>query len=109
MLDLTETINRIKTFRDERDWAKFHNSKDLAIAISIEANELLELFLWKGAQEVDDEKLRAELADVLVYCLLLSDKHGLDIQQIIHEKLESNGLKYPVEKSKGSAKKYNEL
>jgi NTP pyrophosphatase (non-canonical NTP hydrolase) len=109
MIDLSTVVTRIKEFRDERDWAQFHNSKDLAIALSIEATELLELFLWKSPEDADQSKLKAELADVFVYSLLIADKYGFDIQQIIHEKLNENALKYPVEKAKGIAKKYNEL
>jgi NTP pyrophosphatase (non-canonical NTP hydrolase) len=109
MIDLSTVLIRIKEFRDERDWSQFHNSKDLAIALSIEATELLELFLWKSAEDFDQSKLKAELADVFIYSLLIADKHGFDIQQIIQEKLNDNALKYPVEKAKGVAKKYNEL
>ena len=96
-------------FRDERDWAQFHNSKDLALAISIEASELNELFLWKSSEGADIEKLKQELADILAYSLLLAAKHDLNVEQIILDKLKSNQQKYPVSKSKGSAKKYDEL
>jgi len=109
MDDLKDVIALIKKFRDDRDWAQFHNSKDLALAISIEANELLELFLWKKPEEVNEGKLSEELADVLVYILLLADKHNLDIMQIILDKMAANAAKYPVDKAKGTAKKYNEL
>ena len=77
--------------------------------ISIEAAELNELFLWKSSEDVNPEKLREELADILTFALLLADKHGLDISEIIHEKLSKNAEKYPIEKSKGNARKYNEL
>lgn len=109
MSDLNDIIKKIKKFRDERDWEQFHNSKDLALAISIESAELLELFLWKGNEEVEKEKLKEELADILTFCLLLSEKHGLDVEQIITKKLAQNEAKYPVSKSKGTAKKYTEL
>lgn len=109
MSDIKEIIVALLRFRDERDWQQFHNSKDLAVAISIEASELLELFLWKGNEEVDRDKLKAELADVLSFCLLLAEKHGLNVAEIIQEKIEQNNNKYPVSKAKGSAKKYNEL
>ncbi len=109
MQKLTDLISKITAFRDERDWKQFHNSKDLAIALNIETSELLELFLWKGNEEVNKEKLREELADVLMYAFLLAEKHNLDIEEIIKEKIEVNSKKYPVDKSKGSAKKYNEL
>ncbi|MGV3504662.1 MAG: nucleotide pyrophosphohydrolase [Adhaeribacter sp.] len=109
MGDIKEVIAALLKFRDDRDWQQFHNSKDLAAAISIEASELLELFLWKGNEEVDRDKLKAELADVLSFCLLLAEKHGLDVAEIIKEKIVQNNLKYPVSKAKGTAKKYNEL
>ena len=109
MSNLQQTINNLIAFRDQRDWEQFHNSKDLALAISIEASELLELFLWKGKEDVDPEKLKEELADVLSYCLLLANKHNLDINEIISEKIIKNTTKYPVSKSIGTSKKYNEL
>ncbi|ULQ51945.1 nucleotide pyrophosphohydrolase [Flavihumibacter fluvii] len=109
MSDIQATIKKIIAFRDERDWAQFHNAKDLAIAISVEAAELNELFLWKSAEEVDSTKLKEELADILTFCLLLAHQQNLDIQQIIEEKLVINAAKYPIAKAKGSAKKYNEL
>lgn len=96
-------------FRDERDWKQFHNAKDLAIAASIEANELLELFLWKSPEDVDRDKLRCELADLLMYCLLLAHEQELDVAAIIREKLAENRDKYPVSKARGNARKYTEL
>lgn len=108
MIDPT-TFQRLLQFRNDRDWEQFHNSKDLAVALSIEASELLELFLWKGNEEGDHAKLKEELADVLMYALLLADKHGLDINQIILDKLEINNQKYPVDKAKGKATKYDQL
>lgn len=96
-------------FRDERDWKQFHNAKDLAIAASIEANELLELFLWKSPEDVDRDKLRRELADLLMYCLLLAHEQELDVAAIIREKLAENRDKYPVSKARGNARKYTEL
>lgn len=107
--ELNTLIANIKKFRDERDWEQFHNSKDLALAISIEAGELNELFLWKKAEEVNTEKLKEELADIFTFGLLLADKHQLDFIRIVSEKLAKNAVKYPVEKAKGNAKKYNEL
>lgn len=108
-MEIEEIISKIIEFRDERDWKQFHNSKDLAIALNIETSELLELFLWKGNEEVNKEKLKEELADIFMYAFLLVDKHQLDIKEIIRNKLEINKKKYPVDKAKGSAKKYNEL
>lgn len=109
MTDIQDLIQQIRAFRDARDWQQFHNSKDLAVALSIEASELLELFLWKGNEEANPDKLKEELADVLMYAILLADKHGLDIKQIIEDKMQRNNEKYPVDKAKGTAKKYNEL
>ena len=97
---------------DKRDWAQFHDSKNLALALLLEASELNELFLWKKesqAEEVNPERLKEELADVLTYSLLLAEKHHLDIFDIVLEKIRKNGEKYPVEKAKGTAKKYTEL
>ncbi|HXD77607.1 MAG TPA: nucleotide pyrophosphohydrolase [Puia sp.] len=112
MSDIQEIIDRLRQFRDERDWSQFHDSKNLAIALSIEAAELNELFLWKNgeaAEAVDCEKLKEELADIFSFAFLLAEKHDLNVKEIVLEKLRINGGKYPVEKSRGSAKKYNEL
>lgn len=102
-------INKIRQFNLERDWSQFHNAKDLALAISIEAAELNELFLWKNAEEADAEKVKEELADIFTYALQLADKYRFDVHKIVADKIEKNALKYPVDKAKGSAKKYNEL
>ena len=109
MSDFKTITNLLINFRDERDWKQFHNSKDLALAISIEAAELNELFLWKSNEDVDKTKVKEELADIFSYALLLAEKHDLDVATIIKDKIKLNGEKYPVEKSKGSAKKYNQL
>lgn len=109
MSDLKETIQKLIDFRDQRDWEQFHNSKDLAAAISIEAGELLELFLWKDNEDVNIERLKEELADVLSFSLLLANKHNLDVNQIISEKIDKNNEKYPISKAKGKSTKYNEL
>jgi len=109
MSDLELLTSKLIQFRDERDWAQFHNPKDLALAINVEAGELLELFLWKDPVDANPEKVKEELADVLAFSFLLAHKYGFDIKQIVLDKIESNGKKYPVEKSKGTAKKYNEL
>lgn len=109
MSQINELISKIVKFRDERDWAQFHNPKDLAIALNIESAELLELFLWKKENEANAERFKEELADVLIYALLLADKFDLDVQKIIEDKLNHNSQKYPVDKAKGNAKKYNEL
>ena len=112
MSDIREIITALKKFRDERDWEQFHDSKNLATAISIEAAELNELFLWKTVEEceeVNKEKLKEELADIFAFAFLLAERHKLDVKEIILSKIKKNGEKYPVEKAKGSAKKYNEL
>ena len=109
---MKELMNRISQFRDERDWRKFHNEKDLAISISLEASELLELFQWKKSEEVVEKSLqeiREELADVFIYSFMMADNLNLDVEEIIKSKLDLNEQKYPVEKSRGSNKKYNEL
>ena len=109
MDDITAIIAALREFRDERDWAQFHNPKDLAIALSVEANELLEVFLWKSAQEADMDRVREELADVFAFAFLLADKYGLDVHEIVQRKIAKNRAKYPVDKAKGSARKYDEL
>lgn len=109
MNEIKEITDALVNFRDERDWEQFHNSKDLALAISIEAGELNELYLWKKAEEVNLDKLKNELADVFAYAFLLAHKHNLDVKKIVMDKIKSNGEKYPVDKAKGNAKKYNEL
>lgn len=108
-------IWRLVEFRDRRDWAQFHDPKDLAEAISIEAAELLELFLWKTPEESRklSEKDRAhaaeEIADVFIYLALLSHELGVDIEKAVLEKLKKNEAKYPEDKAKGNARKYTEL
>lgn len=109
MNEFDEITNILIKFREERNWEQFHNAKDLALAISIEAAELNELFLWKTAEEVNIEKLKEELADVFSFSFLLAHRHSLDIKQIIEEKIKINATKYPIDKSKNSAKKYDEL
>jgi len=109
MTDLEELRKAIVQFTQERDWDQFHNGKDLALALSIEAAELNEAFLWKDASEVNVEKVKEELADIVNYALLIADKYDLDVKQIVFDKIKRNAEKYPVEKAYGSAKKYNEL
>ena len=109
---MKELMNRINQFRDDRDWRKFHNEKDLAISISLEASELLELFQWKNSEEVVESSLKEikeELADVLIYSLMMADNLNLDVDESIKNKLDLNERKYTVEKSRGSNKKYHEL
>jgi len=109
MTEIKKITEQLIAFRDERDWAQFHNPKDLAVALNIEAGELLEAFLWKNHKEADKEKVTEELADVFAYAFLLADKYGLDVNEIVSEKINKNAAKYPVEKAKGTAKKYDEL
>jgi NTP pyrophosphatase (non-canonical NTP hydrolase) len=112
MSEIKELTDALVKFRDARNWQQFHNSKDLAVAISIEAAELNELFLWKSVEDsekVNKEKIAEELADVLAFALLLAEKHGFDVKEIVLDKIRKNGMKYTVDKSKGTAKKYNEL
>ena len=109
MSDLEELRQAIVKFTQERDWDQFHNGKDLVLALSIEAAELNEAFLWKDASEVDVEKVKEELADIVNYSVLIADKYNLEIKQIVLDKIKRNAEKYPVEKAYGSAKKYNEL
>jgi hypothetical protein len=107
-----ETIDQILKFRDDRDWKQFHNPKDLAISISLEAAELLEIFQW-SAEDVTCsdkiEKIKEELADVVNYCVLMADACGLDLDEIVREKIKRNEEKYPIEKSKGNKEKYTEF
>ena len=103
-----ETIQRIKQFTIDRDWEQFHSPCNLAKSISIEANELLECFQWSDT-EFNIDKVKEELADVIVYCVDMVEKLNLDVDEIINAKMDSNEAKYPVEKAKGSSKKYNEL
>lgn len=107
-----ETVNKVLKFRDDRDWKQFHDPKDLAISISLEASELLEIFQWSR----DDvycldkiDKIKEELADVVNYCILMADACNLDLDKIITDKIKLNAAKYPVDKAKGISTKYNEL
>ena len=107
-----ETVDMILKFRDDRNWKQFHNPKDLAISISLEAAELLEVFQWSGADlECRDklDKIKEELADVFNYAVLMADACGLDLDEIVREKVRRNEEKYPVEKAFGNKAKYTEL
>ena len=103
-----ETIDRIRKFTIDRDWDQFHSPANLAKSISIEANELLECFQWSDT-DYDLQHVKEELADVIVYCQDMLDKLNLDVDEIVNMKMEQNEAKYPVEKAKGSAKKYIDL
>ncbi len=109
MSDTKEIAEALLKFRDERDWEQFHTAKDLALALNIEAGELLEAFLWKSSEQADSEQVKEELADIFTFAFLLAEKYDFDVKQIVLEKMEKNALKYPVATSKGSAKKYTEL
>ena len=114
-MDLKAIQNSIREFRDDRDWMQFHNPKNLAISIALEAAELLEHFQWKSFDESESHAVSArdeiadEIADVSVYLIELADNLGIDLEQAILRKLEKNSTKYPAEKAKGNAKKYTEL
>jgi len=107
--DIKELTDALLKFRDERDWAQFHNPKDLALALNIEAGELLESFLWKSAEQADTNYVKDELADVFAFAFLLAEKYNFDVRQIVLDKIEKNAQKYPVCKSKGVATKYTDL
>ncbi|OJF92808.1 nucleotide pyrophosphohydrolase [Alkalibacterium sp. 20] len=112
MDEITELITLINEFRDERDWRQFHNPKDLAISISLEASELLENFQWKESNEAIQENkndIQRELADIIIYSLMLSSDLELNIEDIVKNKLKENNLKYPVDKSRGLNKKYTDI
>lgn len=107
-----DTIDQILKFRDDRNWKQFHNPKDLAISISLEAAELLEVFQWSGTDTVCENKLdkiKEELADVAIYTVMMADSCGLDLDEIIMNKMKRNNEKYPVEKAAGSSRKYTEF
>lgn len=107
-----DAAEKALAFRDERDWAQFHNPKDLAISISLEASELLEVFQWSGSDlEVPAKANRAreELADVAIYCIYMADALGIDLTSAVSDKLDANGRKYPADKVRGNARKCTEL
>lgn len=107
-----ETIKQVLEFRDDRNWKQFHNPKDLAISISLEAAELLEVFQWSADDvicESKKDKIKEELADVVNYCILMADACDLDLDEIVQAKIKRNNEKYPVEKAYGSKEKYTEL
>ncbi len=114
MSEVEEVLAALNEFNHEREWTQFHNPKDLALALSIEASELLELFLWKridtaDSEDIDVDALKNELADVFAYALLLMQKYDLNFKDIILAKMRQNAVKYPIDKSKGKAEKYNKL
>ncbi|MDB5265937.1 MAG: nucleotide pyrophosphohydrolase [Parcubacteria group bacterium] len=115
MARIEDLTAEVTAFRDERDWKQFHNPKDMAISLSLEAAEVLEHFQWKNKEEVDTHlashktEISEELADVLYWVLLMSNDLEIDISDAFRKKLKKNGTKYPVEKAKGKHTKYTEL
>jgi len=115
MPDIEKLTNLIREFCKERDWKQFHNMKDLAISLNLEATEVLEHFQWKSEEEIKEytkthkDHIGEELSDVLYWVLLMSDDLGIDIAKSFEEKIEKNRKKYPVEKSKNKHTKYSEL
>lgn len=107
MSDIEELKGEVAAFCKERDWDQFHTNKELAAAIAIEAAELQDAFLWN--REAKPEKVREELADIFIYALRMAERNHLDVAEIIRTKLFANALKYPVEKCRGTAKKYTDL
>ena len=106
---MKDIIESLRKFNQERDWEQFHDGKNLALSLSIEAAELNEAFLWKISENADILKIKEELADVFLCAFMLADKYQLDVKSICMDKLIRNADKYPIEKAKGSAKKYTEL
>jgi NTP pyrophosphatase (non-canonical NTP hydrolase) len=115
MTDFASTVARIRTFRDARDWMQFHNPKNLAISISLEAGELLEHFQWKSMEESEahakeaKSEIAEEMADIAIYLFEMADNLGVDLLSAVDGKLEKNEAKYPVAKARGSSAKYTEL
>lgn len=105
---MKETMERIKKFRDDRDWKQFHTPSNLAKAISIESGELLEEFLWDN-DNFNLQNVKEELADVMIYCIHMANTLDVNIEDIINMKMDKNEMKYPVEKAKGKSSKYTEL
>ncbi|MCP6718551.1 MAG: nucleotide pyrophosphohydrolase [Patescibacteria group bacterium] len=115
MSDIRKIIEKINRFRDERDWMQFHDPKNMAASITIEAAELLEHFQWKSKEEVkqyikdNKEEVAEEIADVLIYLFELADNLGLDVKEIMDKKIDKNSKKYPVNKAIGIHTKYDKL
>lgn len=111
-MEFEEAVKQALSFRDERDWSQFHNAKDLAISISLEASELLEVFQWSGVDlEVlsKREQAKEELADVVIYSIYLANELGVDLADVVSAKIQRNAEKYPADKARGNARKYDEL
>ena len=115
MSDIKKLTEKIRKFRDERDWMQFHNHKDMAISLALEAAEVLEHFQWKSSEEIEEyvkikkEEISEELADVAIYLFELADNIGVDLEEAVEKKLAKNARKYPTEKARGKHTKYNKL
>lgn len=116
LIDVDKLLEKIEKFSDERDWNQFHSIKNLAMALSVESSEMVEIYQWISEEESNDNsneilknKTREELADIFIYLLRISSKLNIDLEQAVLQKIELNEIKYPVEKSKGNSKKYNEF
>lgn len=115
MSGIRQITEKIRKFRDERDWMQFHDPKNMAVSIIIEASELLEYFQWKSKKEVNEyiknhkSQLEEEIADIAIYLFELADNLGIDLFSVTEKKIRKNEKKYPIEKAKGKAKKYNQL
>jgi len=115
MSEIKQMVEKIKKFRDERDWMQFHDPKNMAVSIILEASELLEHFQWKTIEEVDKYtkqnhgEIKDEIADIALYLFELADNLGIDLIKAMEEKLQKNEAKYPIEKAKGKHTKYNKL
>ncbi|MGR6087226.1 MAG: nucleotide pyrophosphohydrolase [Arcticibacter sp.] len=111
-MDFKEIEQKVIAFRNERNWEQFHQIKDLLLGLNIEVSELQELFLWKTTDqqtEIDKEKIKDELADIAIFLIYISKHYNIDLLEVISNKIDKNGIKYPVDKSRNSNKKYNEL
>jgi NTP pyrophosphatase (non-canonical NTP hydrolase) len=111
-MDFKEIEQKAINFRDERNWEQFHQIKDLLLGLNIEVAELQELFLWKTAEqqaETEKEKIKDEIADIAIFLIYIAKYHDIDLLEAISDKIDKNGFKYPVAKSRDSNKKYNEL
>lgn len=111
-MDFEQATEKALSFRDEREWQQFHNLKDLAVSISIEAAELLEVFQWSGsdlAVEEKSDRAKEELADIIIYCIYFADKLGVNVADIVNSKIDINNEKYPADSACGNSRKYTEL
>lgn len=115
MSDIKELTEKIKKFRDERDWKQFHNAKDVSLSLVLEATEVMEHFQWKNRKEIDEylkshkDDVAEELADVLYWVLLMSSDLEVDIKEALEAKIEKNKKKYPINKARGKHTKYDQL